>query len=232
MTKPDLAGQRIIRTYAVLSGLTPLIPVPFVDDLANAYFRRRMVRGLAAARSLPFPETDVRTMTDEPSRGCLLGCLVAPILYLLKRVFRKIFYFLEWKRAIDTASQTYHFGSVLDHAFERRWPAPAGSVEAARLRAAIDAVLARRGTSPIDKAIRETFERSKGAVFGAAAALKRAVSGLTRRARAEQVESAIAPVEGEVGGVAAALGAALDQVPPGYMEGLCRMVADELDVQG
>ena len=40
--------QRGLVTYSVLAGLTPLIPVPFVDDLVKNYFRRRLLRSLAA----------------------------------------------------------------------------------------------------------------------------------------------------------------------------------------
>jgi hypothetical protein len=232
--KPDLGGQRTIRTYAVLCALTPLIPIPFVDDIARAYFRRRLVRGLASLRGLVLPEAGVRTLADTPGRGCLIGCLVAPPLYAVKKLFRKIFYFLEWKRAVDTASETYHFGSLVDHAFERRWPAPAGPVEATRLRAAVDSVLARRGTSPIDKAVREAFEQSKSGVFRAAAAMKRALGGLTRRPAVEQVELAVEPVERDeahIADVAGALRQAMDKVPPGYLEALCDELAEELGRQ-
>jgi hypothetical protein len=236
VTKPDLAGPRLVRTYAVLTALTPLVPVPILDDVLRGYFRRRLVRGLASARQVRLEGADVHALADERGGGCLTGCLVTPVVYGLKVVFRKIFFFLEWKRAIDTASETYHFGSLLDHALGQGWCAPRGPVAAARLRTAIDAVLARRGTSPFDAVIRETFNRSKGAVLSAAGALKRAVSGLTRRSRTEQVERAVEPVEtadGAVGGVAGALGDAIDKVPPGYFEGLCRMLADELgSVQG
>ena len=234
MPKPDLGGQRAIRTYAVLCALTPLIPLPFVDDIARAYFRRRLVRSLASARGLVLPEAGVRTLADPPERGCLMGCLVAPPLYAMKKLFRKIFYFLEWKRAVDTASETYHFGSLVDHAFERRWPAPAGPVEATRLRAAIESVLARRGTSPIDKAVRGAFEQSKDAVFRGAAAMKHALGGLTRHPPVEQVEHAVAPVEQDearIAEVAGALGQAIEKVPPGYLESLCDQVAEELGRQ-
>ena len=233
MATPDKPGRRIARTYAVLVGLTPLIPVPFVDDIARGYFRRRLVRALAASRGETLAEADVRTLADPVGGGCLAGCLLAPLVYILKKLFRKIFFFLEWKRAIDVAAEAYHFGSLLDHALERRWLAVH---EASRLRAAIDAVLARRGTSPIDRAVREAFGRSKGAIVGAARGARNAVRGLTRRAPPEQVERALQSVERQeserVDGVAGALEAALADVPPGYLEELGRLLAQELGEQG
>ena len=41
---PEAGNQKLIITHAVLTGLTPLIPVPIVDDLVKSYFQRRLVR--------------------------------------------------------------------------------------------------------------------------------------------------------------------------------------------
>jgi hypothetical protein len=232
MPVAENAARRIARTYAVLVGMTPLIPVPFVDDMARGYFRRRMVRALASSRREVIADADVRLLADTVGAGCLSGCLLAPFLYLLKRIFRKIFLFLEWKRAVDVASEAYHFGSLIDHVFERRWLT---TYDAARIRAAIDAVLSRRGTSPIDRAVREAFERSKGAVVAAARGMRSALGGLTRRARPEQVDAALQSAERleseRVDGVAGALEDALAGVPATYMEELLRQVEKELRAQ-
>ena len=232
MAAPQGNGGGSIRTYSVLAGLTPLIPLPFIDDILRSYFRRRMLRALAAARGVSLSEADVHLLADQPRQGCLTGCLLIPILYLLKRVLRKLFLFLEWKRAIDVASEAYHFGSLLDYLLEKRRLAPEGTHDAARVRAAVDAVLERRGTSPIDKAVREAFDRSRAAVVGAARGLMSAVRGLTRRTPPEQVEKAVQGVERdqarEVSHVTEALEDALEKVPVGYLEGLCRLLEEEL----
>src|SRR5436305_880777 len=51
-------SQRGLIAHAVLAGLTPLIPVPVVDDLAKNYFRRRLVRRLAEASEQVEPEAE------------------------------------------------------------------------------------------------------------------------------------------------------------------------------
>lgn len=229
---PEPANQAVIRRYAVLTGLTPLVPLPFIDDLIRAYLRRRLVRALASARGEPVPEPDVRALTDEPARGCWTGCLILPLVYVLKRLFRKIFFFLEWKRAVDTASETYHRGVLLDHALQKGWCRPDGPYGAARVRAAVDAVLARAGTGPVEKAVRETFDRSRSAMGSAAQGLKNAVRGMTRRTPPAQTEQAIAAAERvaapQIDGVAAELGRALEAVEPTYFQRLAAAMEDEM----
>jgi hypothetical protein len=229
LTPPDRGGQGIIRRYAVLCGLTPLVPLPLVDDLAKMYLRRRLVRALAGIRAVALSADDVRALADEPRPGCVSGCFLFAIVYPVRKLFRTIFFFLEWKRAIDTTSETYHYGSLADYALQCGW-CTAG--EHARVRAAIDAVLRRRGTSPIEAAIGETLRRSKATVFGAAHGLKSALLGTQRRSREEQVEKAIDSMDAHENGIvdalAGQLGQALDQVPAGYLDSLCAQLAEEL----
>jgi hypothetical protein len=229
MTAPDRAGQGLVRRYAVLCGLTPLVPLPILDDLAKNYLRRCLLRALAAARPVALSAEDVRTLADEPRPGCLSGCFLLAVVYPVKKLFRTIFFFLEWKRALDTTSETYHYGSLADYALQNGWCGPG---QCARVRAAIDAVLRGRGTSPIETAIRETLRRSKATVFGVARGLKRTVTGVWRRAEEEQVEKAMEAIEQDAGGsvdaLAGQLGQALDQVPAGYLDGLCAQLAEQL----
>src|ERR1044072_3901696 len=89
--------QRGLVTHAVLVGLTPLIPVPLLDDEVKNYFRRRMVRALAASAGRALDEKELDALPSEAERGCLTGCLFTVIVYPLKAIFRKVFYFLEIK---------------------------------------------------------------------------------------------------------------------------------------
>ena len=64
-------NQGTIATHAVLAGLTPLIPVPVVDDIAKNYFRRRMVRGLAPRTGAL--STRIWSARSEPESAGRLG---------------------------------------------------------------------------------------------------------------------------------------------------------------
>lgn len=185
-----------IATHAVLAGMTPLIPVPVVDDLAKAYFRRRLVRSLAAARGRSLSHADVEALAAEHESGCLSGCVGTLVLYPLKKVFRKIFFFLEWKRAVDLTSRTYHFGYLVDHVFAARLDETSGR-SAAEVGAAIDAVCREAPIKPLEAAVGATFRQSRSVLSAGANLLERSLRRVVGRKKAEQVERAVESVEAE-----------------------------------
>ncbi|HEX3557974.1 MAG TPA: hypothetical protein VHU19_02145 [Pyrinomonadaceae bacterium] len=189
--------QRGLVTHAVLVGLTPLIPVPVVDDLARNYFRRRLVRRLAAAGGRSLSDAELGALTSERGRGCLRGCLAAVVVYPLKAVFRKVFYFLEWKRAVDLASRTYHFGYLLGYAMRPR-EGGASLLDlcgAAAVGEAVQTVCREAPIKPVEAAVAGTFRQSRRGLRAAANLLARSLRRLTGRARAEEVAEAIEQVE-------------------------------------
>jgi hypothetical protein len=197
-TRGESGRQRSLLTHAVLVGLTPLIPVPLVDDLVKNYFRKRLVRSLAAESGRVLSEEELDALAAERERGCVTGCLFAALVYPLKAVFRKLFYFLEWKRAADLTSRTYHFGYLVGHALRPRGDGPS-LLDACGARAvgeAVGAVCREAPIKPLEAAVGSTFRKSKGVLRGAAALL----AGSLRRApaaRAEQVAEAVERVEPE-----------------------------------
>jgi hypothetical protein len=189
------AQQRVLVMHAVLTGLTPLIPVPLIDDLVKSYFRKRLVRSLAAAAGRTLSDEELAGLASEGGGGCLRGCVGTVLVYPLKTVFRKVFYFLEWKRAADLTSRTYHFGYLVGHALRRRGDAPSllDAHGARAVNEAIEAVCREAPIKPLESAVGGTFRKSKGVLRGAAALL----SGSLRRQppRPERVAEAIESVE-------------------------------------
>lgn len=196
MTPPPKKTQRIIATHAVLAGLTPLIPVPVVDDLAKNFFRQRLVRSLAAAHGRTLSGADAEALASERETGCLGGCVGTLVLYPLKKVFRKIFFFLEWKRAVDLASRTYHFGYLVDHLFAERLDERAGRT-AAEVGAALDAVCREAPVKPLEAAVGATFRQSRGALSAGASLLERSLRRVVGREKKREVERAVESVEAE-----------------------------------
>jgi len=214
---------RILR-YAVLTGLSPLVPVPILDDIVKSYFQRRLVRRLAETNGVTLDDASVRALADEVGGSCLLGCLGMALLYPIKRLIRKILIFLEWKRAVDLTSLTFHRGYLLDVALANGRLAPAGPKSAAEVRAAIDATVAEARVKPVEEAIRETFRQSKNALEGAVGILRGAVQGLSRTSRPDDVAAAVESVRGEeearVSGVVDSLNQRLRAVPADYYKEL------------
>jgi len=220
--------QRNIVTYALLAGLTPLIPVPLLDDLAKNYFRKRLVRGVAEGAGRRLSEEELGALSAEQERGCVTGCLITALVYPLKAVFRKLFYFLEWKRAADLTSRTYHFGYLVAYAMRPR----AGGASALDLRGAkavgeaIEAVCREAPIKPLESAVGGTFRQSRRALKGAAALLSSALRRVTGGARAEQVAEAIESVEPqeerELDPVVARLQRSIANVPEEHFRSLRR----------
>lgn len=228
-------NQRLIVSHSVLAGLTPLIPIPIVDDLARVYFVRRLVRKLAAANGYKVSEEEIKILADERDSGCLRGCAIATLLLPFKLIFRKVFFFLEWKRAIDTASHVYYQGYLVDCSLMEGWCVPVGHRSFLEVRAAIDSVLGRLNTSVIERAIRGTFSQSKSGLKSAAAILARGLRRTPRTASPEQVGQAVEAVEErearEIEGITEKLQGAIGAIPSGHFRRLRDDLASQLGAQ-
>lgn len=122
-----------ILSHALLISLTPLIPIPFVDDWVKSTFQRRMVRQISVAREVHLSDGEVETLIQEDFwDSCLGSCLHAPV-YLLREVLSKILFVFEIRRAVNLFSQTYYTGFLLDAALMDGYALPAadGSISAA-----------------------------------------------------------------------------------------------------
>jgi hypothetical protein len=195
----EAGNQRSLITHSVLVGLTPLIPVPVLDDLAKSYLRKRMVRALAASNGRNLSEEDLGALASEKDGGCLRGCVSALIVYPLKAIFRKVFYFLEVKRAVDLTSRTYHYGYLVDYAMQpqRDGKSILDLRRAAEVSEAIHAVCQEAPIKPVESAIGGTFRQSHRVLRSAANLLASSLRRVAGRARAEQVAEAIERVEPE-----------------------------------
>lgn len=221
---PTPAVQGTLLTYAVLTGLTPLIPIPFVDDLAKDFFRRRLVRTLAASRGITLAPGVVENVTSEPA-GCLLsGCLTQVVLYPLKKIFRKIFYFLEWKRSLDLTSQTYHFGFLVDCALRDGFLAPAEGASPEVVREAIATVCREAPIRPVESAVAGTFRQSRATLKATVGSLERLFRQVTGRPGSAQVEATLGPAEEkekrQVAGVVENLRGRMQTVPESHFHTL------------
>jgi hypothetical protein len=223
----DAGGrQRGLVTHAVLVGLTPLIPVPLLDDLVKSYFRKRMVRGLASSAGRSLDEKELDALSSEAERGCLTGCLFAVLVYPLKAIFRKVFYFLEIKRAVDLTSRTYHFGYLVAYALQPR-EGTASALDlygAKRVNEAAQAACLEAPVKPVEAAVGGTFRKSRNVLRGAAALLGGSLRRVTGGAQPERVAEAIEEVEPEeqreLGPVVARLQRSIAAVPEEHFRDL------------
>ena len=153
--------------HAVASGLTPLIPVPFLDDFALRQVRERMVRAMLQEHGLPTPAKAVSVLAGSHLAvgvgGRVLGLLKGLALFPVKKLFRRVFFVLWVKDCVDMASASLHQGYLLQHAMAR------GDLDArglegeapARVHAAIEAACKEVDSRPINQLLRRFFEGSR-----------------------------------------------------------------------
>jgi hypothetical protein len=225
--------QHTLVTYAMLAGLTPLIPVPFVDDLAKDFFRRRLVETLAASRRLPLPPGTIRELTAERGGCALGGCLGQVLIYPLKKLLAKLFFFLEWKRVLDLTSQIYHFGYLVDCALQDGYLTGPRARPVEQVRQAIEAVTRAAPIRPVESAVAATFRQSRAALSAAVAELGRHFQGQSGKAACSHAEATLGAVEEQerrnLSGVAEALQRRLQSLPDAHFLRLREQLRQQLE---
>jgi hypothetical protein len=167
----------ILITHAVLVGLTPLIPIPLLDDFVRSLFYRNLIQALAQTHGLQLSPDEVAALAEERSRSCLSGCLFGPVEYLVKRLIRKLIFVLEWRRAVDLVTHTYYVGHLLDHAFRQGWYVPGDARRAAQLRHAVEVARLGANTNLVRQVVRSGFDQSRQLVLAAVQRLADGVRG-------------------------------------------------------
>ncbi len=219
----------ILLWHTALVGMAPLIPVPFVDDAARGWLRRRMVRKLAEQHHLRLWDEEIAALCDEGAGAFVKGAVRSVATAPLRLLLRRAFVLLRGKKILDDASECYHRGFLCERAFARGLCAPLGPHDARALRTAIDAVLAEApvASSPVTTAIRSAFARSRAAIPRFIESLQARMTGFRPDDFPEAMERA-AEGEGSGDGIVAELRRALAEVPREHFERLERRLAELL----
>jgi hypothetical protein len=161
--------QRVAR-HAVAAGLTPLIPVPFLDEYALRRVREQMVRELLREKGLSAPERTLSTLAGlHPRQGSRLQQWAGKAALLSLRVvwrkaYRRLALALWVKDCVDMASQCLHHGYLLQHALERGdldASTLASEGAARRVHGAMDAACKELDSRPVEQAMRRLFAGSR-----------------------------------------------------------------------
>lgn len=140
-------NQEVAR-LVILSGLTPLIPVPYLDGVVERKFLRQAVEKLAIYHTIQLEDQALEQLVED--RGSiLLGCLTAVLWWPIKKLFRTIFFFLAVKDVIDLVSVNAHRIAMIDLAIrEGRLPG-----DAAGVRQMMDQTLGQVRVSPVSRMV-------------------------------------------------------------------------------
>ena len=176
----DWPRFRRLTFYSVLSGLFPLIPVPFVDDWAIRLIRRRMVQELGESRDLELTEEEVRLLAGTGERrwpGLVKGTALAVrrgVGKIVGKVFKTAFYVFLLREGVHHAVETFVEGYLLLYAAglpQALRPASRTPERVRAVRAAVVSTMKEADVAAIHKAIGRSFQGSFGLLSEAAAKL-------------------------------------------------------------
>lgn len=105
---------------ATLAGLSVLFPIPILDIVLQAYFRRRMPTAIARYHQQALPPTTrhlLATSREVWFTSCLMFVLALPVM-LIKRLSRKIFYVLTVNEAAEALSYYWQRAFLLNYIIE------------------------------------------------------------------------------------------------------------------
>jgi hypothetical protein len=117
MTDPKTAFDPNIYADATLAGLSVLIPVPLIDWLFETFFERRIPFTIARRRNHKLTPDVIAAFREPPKswlRSCL-GLVLGLTIGLIKRISRKILYFLTIKEATDKVSFHWRQAFLIDY---------------------------------------------------------------------------------------------------------------------
>ena len=126
-------------------GLSPLIPIPVVDDLITAALCRWRVKYLVAQYGLTLTREEVKILADLQQVGCLGGIAQSTFGYAVRAFFQNLLFWLEAGRVANLLAQSYYDGVLLNYAFAEGLYRPGNLAEAERLRTNI--ILVRSGAN-------------------------------------------------------------------------------------
>src|ERR1044071_9588198 len=112
--------------HAVLIGAALLVPIPFLDEKLATFLWKHMVADLAKSHNKNLTNDQILALSYQSRVGMSEGCLFL-LGQLLKSIFRTIFFFLEWRRAIALATDAYYSGFLLNKLFDYEGFEPAKS---------------------------------------------------------------------------------------------------------
>ena len=170
MGKADTVFHWGIYADATAAGLSVLIPIPLVDWLFEQFFRRRMPQSIATRRGRQLPKPVIREL-NQGDENLFKTCLLLPIqglFWLLKKISRKILYFLTIKEAIDQVSFYWHQAFLIDYMLMDGHLESEESALAARR--AMGRILETTHRSPLRHLARELIESTSHigrSIFGA-----------------------------------------------------------------
>ena len=147
--------------HSILIGAALFVPIPLLDERIAIFLWKRMISELAKSHKRTLTKDQVITLSYQSRFALSEGCLLL-LGQLIKAVFRTVFFFLEWRKAINLATDAYYSGYLLNELFAYEGFDPAKS---ARYATALQKAKQGVNTKLVQGVFRSQFRSSKGVLL-------------------------------------------------------------------
>lgn len=161
----EIVSDSDLLANVVMIGASALIPIPFLDDPVKAHLEKKLFRRIAEKHEINLSSEEAKKLTQTGGGCCAVGCLGSAVLWPIKKILRKIFFFLEIKRAVDQSTTALAQAWLFTLALRRgHWIQTPDLYQAERLRQIIAKTTAEHGVKPLESAVSHSFEGAKGSL--------------------------------------------------------------------
>jgi hypothetical protein len=144
--------------HSLLIGAALFVPIPFLDDRLATFLWKHMVADLAKIHKRDLTREQILALSYQSRFALSDGCIVV-LTRIFRQLFQEILFFLEWRKAINLATDAYYSGYLLNElfAYEGFDPSKAGQYAVALQKA-------KQGinTKLVKGVFRGTFRSGKG----------------------------------------------------------------------
>jgi hypothetical protein len=102
--------------HSILIGVALFVPIPFLDEKLAIFLWKHMVADLAKSHNRNLTKDQLLALSYQSRFGISDGCLFL-LWRVFKEFFQEIFFFLEWRKAINLATDAYYSGYLLNELF-------------------------------------------------------------------------------------------------------------------
>jgi hypothetical protein len=102
--------------HSLLIGAALFVPIPFLDDRLATFLWKHMVSDLAKSHGRILTKEQLRALSYQSGFALSDGCIYV-IVRLFTELVQEILFLLEWRKAINLATDAYYSGYLLNELF-------------------------------------------------------------------------------------------------------------------
>ena len=102
--------------HSLLIGAALFVPVPFLDDRLATFLWKHMVSDLAKSHQRTLTKEQISLLAYQSHFALSDGCLIL-VTRFFRELLQELLFFLEWRKAIQLATDAYYSGYLLNELF-------------------------------------------------------------------------------------------------------------------